>query len=126
MRFPPALRRLHGGAWDREWDDIVKEKDTSGGFCAKKPWELLRDRSLRWQLLTILLLNSAQQLNGINAVRRWAVGGRVGLAASPLRLRPPLRPPVIWGFFPFFFFRFTSTQVTCSKNRASPLRGSPT
>lgn len=66
-----ALRQLHGHAWNQEWEDIIKEKDNLEGFCAKKPWELLRDRSLRWQLLTIVLLNSAQQLNGINAV-----GGR--------------------------------------------------
>lgn len=70
MCFSLALRQLHGHAWNREWDDIIKEKDTLEGFCAKKPWELLSDRSLRWQLLTIVLLNSAQQLNGINAVRR--------------------------------------------------------
>lgn len=38
------------------------------GFQAKKPWELFTDRSLHWQLLTIILLNMAQQLNGINAV----------------------------------------------------------
>lgn len=70
MCFTLALRQLHGCAWDQEWEDILKEKDNLEGFCAKKPWELLSDRSLRWQLLTIVLLNSAQQLNGINAVRR--------------------------------------------------------
>uniref|UniRef100_A0A674PEI3 Solute carrier family 2 member 11b n=1 Tax=Takifugu rubripes TaxID=31033 RepID=A0A674PEI3_TAKRU len=67
-----ALRKLHGHSWNQEWDDIFKEKDNLEGFCAKKPWELLRDRSLRWQLLTIVLLNSAQQLNGINAIYFYA------------------------------------------------------
>lgn len=70
MCFPLALRKLHAHSWNQEWDDILKEKDNLEGFCAKKPWELLSDRSLRWQLFTIVLLNSAQQLNGINAVRR--------------------------------------------------------
>uniref|UniRef100_H3BVW7 Solute carrier family 2 member 11b n=1 Tax=Tetraodon nigroviridis TaxID=99883 RepID=H3BVW7_TETNG len=67
-----ALRQLHGRAWNQEWEDILKEKDNLEGFCAKKPWELLKDRSLRWQLLTIVLLNSAQQLNGINAIYFYA------------------------------------------------------
>lgn len=70
MCFALALRQLHGRAWDQEWEDIIKEKGNLEGFCAKKPWELLSDRSLRWQLLTIVLLNSTQQLSGINAVRR--------------------------------------------------------
>lgn len=63
-----ALRQLHGPACDHEWEDIEKEKNNLAGFQAKKLWELLTDRSVRWQLLTILLLNAAQQLNGINAV----------------------------------------------------------
>lgn len=70
MCFPSALRQLHGRDWDQEWEDIVMEKENLEGFCAKKPWELFSDRGLRWQVLTIVLLNSTQQLNGINAVRR--------------------------------------------------------
>lgn len=66
--FSVALRQLHGAACDHEWEDVEKEKNYLAGFQAKKPWELLTDRSVRWQLLTIVLLNSAQQLNGINAV----------------------------------------------------------
>ena len=30
--------------------------------------QLFRDRSVRWQLITILLIMAAQQLSGINAV----------------------------------------------------------
>lgn len=63
-----ALRLLHGAACDHEWADIKEEKKNIANFQAKKPWELFTDRSLRWQLLSILLLQSAQQLNGINAV----------------------------------------------------------
>ncbi|XP_070690104.1 solute carrier family 2, facilitated glucose transporter member 11b [Pempheris klunzingeri] len=63
-----ALKQLHGAGCDREWDDIEKEKNNLVGFQAKKPWELFSDRSIRWQLLTIMLLNTAQQLNGINAI----------------------------------------------------------
>ena len=54
--------------YDAEREDIEKERDNLVGFKAKKPWELFTDRSVRWQLLTIMFLNVAQQLNGINAV----------------------------------------------------------
>lgn len=68
-----ALKQLHGSdGCDRERKDIEKEKISSVGFQSKKPWELFTDRSVRWQLLTIILLNAAQQLNGINAIYFYA------------------------------------------------------
>ncbi|XP_019110452.2 solute carrier family 2, facilitated glucose transporter member 11b isoform X1 [Larimichthys crocea] len=67
-----ALKQLHGASYDDEWEDIEKEKNNFSGFQAKKPWELLTDRSVRWQLLTIVLLNIAQQMNGINAIYFYA------------------------------------------------------
>ncbi|KAM8887531.1 solute carrier family 2, facilitated glucose transporter member 11b isoform 2-T2 [Spinachia spinachia] len=68
-----ALKQLHGSAGcDGEWDDIEKERNNLVDFQAKKPWELFADRSVRWQLLTIVLLNAAQQLNGINAIYFYA------------------------------------------------------
>ncbi|KAM3611612.1 uncharacterized protein V6R79_021336 [Siganus canaliculatus] len=67
-----ALQQLHGANCDLEWEDIEKERINQVGFQVKKPWELLSDRSLRWQLLTIILLNTAQQLNGINAIYFYA------------------------------------------------------
>lgn len=71
--LPAALKQLHGTAgYEGEQEDIEKEKNNLIGFKSKKPWELFADRSVRWQLLTIFLLNAAQQLNGINAVcTRW-------------------------------------------------------
>ncbi|XP_040898337.1 solute carrier family 2, facilitated glucose transporter member 11b [Toxotes jaculatrix] len=68
-----ALKQLHGIAGcDGEQEDIMKERNNLSGFQAKKPWELFTDRSVRWQLLTIMLLNAAQQLNGINAIYFYA------------------------------------------------------
>ncbi|XP_040052107.2 solute carrier family 2, facilitated glucose transporter member 11b isoform X1 [Gasterosteus aculeatus] len=68
-----ALKQLHGLAGcDGERDDIEKERNNLRDFQAKKPWELFTDRSVRWQLLTIVLLNAAQQLNGINAIYFYA------------------------------------------------------
>lgn len=58
---------------DGALQDIKREKNNLVGFKAKKPWELFADRSVRWQLLTIILLNAAQQLNGVNAVRRTSL-----------------------------------------------------
>lgn len=69
--LPAALRQLHGATdCGGEMEDIEKEKNNleQEGSKTKKPWELLADRSVRWQLVSIMLLNSAQQLNGINAV----------------------------------------------------------
>ncbi len=66
--LPAALKQLHGADCDGEFEDIEKEKNNLVGFQAKKPWDLFTDRSVRWQLLTVMLLNTVQQLNGINAV----------------------------------------------------------
>ncbi|XP_061585091.1 solute carrier family 2, facilitated glucose transporter member 11-like [Cololabis saira] len=64
-----ALKQLHNSDdWEDALDDIQRERDNLVGFQAKKPWELFADRSLRWQVLTIIILNCAQQLNGINAI----------------------------------------------------------
>ncbi|KAF3850874.1 hypothetical protein F7725_012646 [Dissostichus mawsoni] len=68
-----ALTQLHGvSRCDGELEDIEKEKRGLADFKAKKPWELLCDRSVRLQLLTVVLLNVAQQLNGINAIYFYA------------------------------------------------------
>lgn len=68
-----ALKQLHGLDFcDAEREDIEREKLNAAGVQTKKPWELFTDRSVRWQLLTIILLNVAQQLNGINAIYFYA------------------------------------------------------
>ncbi|XP_022613290.1 solute carrier family 2, facilitated glucose transporter member 11-like [Seriola dumerili] len=68
-----ALKQLYGVEnCDGQQEDIQREKNNLAGFQAKKPWELFADRSVRWQLLTVILLNIAQQLNGINAIYFYA------------------------------------------------------
>ncbi|XP_029018406.1 solute carrier family 2, facilitated glucose transporter member 11b isoform X2 [Betta splendens] len=68
-----ALKQLHGVAdCDGEREDIEKEKNNLVGVQARKPWQLLSDGSVRGQLITIILLNAAQQLNGINAIYFYA------------------------------------------------------
>ena len=68
--FPAvALKQLHGaGNYEGEMEDMERERIAALGVEAKKPWELFSDRSLRLQLVSIILINAAQQLNGINAV----------------------------------------------------------
>ncbi|XP_066545627.1 solute carrier family 2, facilitated glucose transporter member 11b isoform X2 [Amia ocellicauda] len=68
-----ALKKLHGpDDCHAEREDMEKERVTALGTKAKKPWEVVMDRSLRWQLISVIILNSAQQLNGINAIYFYA------------------------------------------------------
>lgn len=67
--FSTALKQLHGAEkYHGEKADMERERVNAVGIKPKKPWELFSDRSLRWQLTTIILINIFQQLNGINAV----------------------------------------------------------
>lgn len=68
---PPALQRLRG------WDDVEEElsemrledqsEKAEGRLSVLK---LLSQRSLRWQLISIIVMNMGQQLSGVNAVSR--------------------------------------------------------
>lgn len=68
---PPGLQRLRG------WDDVEEElsemrleyqsEKAEGRLSVLK---LLSQRSLRWQLISIIVLNMGQQLSGVNAVSR--------------------------------------------------------
>lgn len=69
LLFPSALMWLHGADnYHGEQEDMERERVSAVGIKPKKPWELFTDGGLRWQLLTVILLNMFQQLNGINAV----------------------------------------------------------
>ncbi|KAK9975246.1 hypothetical protein ABG768_023299 [Culter alburnus] len=68
-----ALIWFHGqDKYHGEKEDIERERDSSIGIKPKKPWELFKDRSLRWQLLTLFVIHTSQQLNGINAIYFYA------------------------------------------------------
>lgn len=67
--FLSALIWFHGpDKYHGEKEDIERERVSAVGIKAKKPWELFTDTSLRWQLLTLVVIHTSQQLNGINAV----------------------------------------------------------
>jgi len=50
-------------------EDIQRECFALDGEKPKKPWQLFTDRSVRWQLITVIVMTMGQQLSGINAVR---------------------------------------------------------
>nr|XP_034953907.1 solute carrier family 2, facilitated glucose transporter member 11-like isoform X1 [Zootoca vivipara] len=73
MKSIKAMKRFHGPLnYQAEMEDIQKERFALGGEAAKKPWQLFTDRSIRWQLITIILLPMGQQLSGINAIYFYA------------------------------------------------------
>ncbi|XP_069789146.1 solute carrier family 2 member 11, like [Narcine bancroftii] len=64
-----ALRRLWGqGDFCEEVQDMEAEQAATKGERAKTARELFQDRSVRWQLITNIMLTVAMQLCGINAI----------------------------------------------------------
>ncbi|MBN3322503.1 GTR11 protein, partial [Atractosteus spatula] len=68
-----ALRRLRGcGDLSREMDEMLQEKAAAMGQRAKGPWELVQDRGVRWQLITVVVASSAMQLCGNDSMYFYA------------------------------------------------------
>uniref|UniRef100_A0A8C1Y1K1 Solute carrier family 2 member 11b n=1 Tax=Cyprinus carpio TaxID=7962 RepID=A0A8C1Y1K1_CYPCA len=68
-----ALMWFHGpDKYHGEKEDMERERVSAIGIKPKKPWELFTDTSLRWQLLTLFVIHTSQQLNGINAIYFYA------------------------------------------------------
>lgn len=90
---PPALRELRG------WDDVDAETqeiweedraEKAAGFISVL--KLLRMRSLRWQVISIVVLMGGQQLSGVNAVPgQPGPGQRAGTGSGSGR-DPPRGP----------------------------------
>ncbi|XP_063050385.1 solute carrier family 2, facilitated glucose transporter member 11-like [Engraulis encrasicolus] len=73
MACDKALIQLHGeDKYHGEKADMELERLDALGMKPMKPWEIFSDKSLRWQLITIIFLNTFQQLNGINAIYFYA------------------------------------------------------
>lgn len=72
--FVLALRRLRGcEVQSSELDEILQEQADTKGLRPKRPWELFSDRSVRWQLISVMIVSSAMQLCGNDSVRRAAI-----------------------------------------------------
>lgn len=89
--LPPALRRLRG--WhdvDAEIEEILEEDkaEKAAGFISVL--KLFKMRSLRWQVISIIVLMAGQQLSGVNAVgsRCWGWGVELGLDNGRCRGHP--------------------------------------
>ncbi|XP_058672542.1 solute carrier family 2, facilitated glucose transporter member 11-like [Ammospiza nelsoni] len=64
-----AIRKLWGeGDHQAEIDDIMKEKGAVASTKTLRVLEVLKERSLRWQLYILLIVMTTLQLCGINAI----------------------------------------------------------
>ncbi|KAJ3602024.1 hypothetical protein NHX12_029784 [Muraenolepis orangiensis] len=68
-----ALRRLRGcEVQSSELDEMLQEQAESRGVRPSRPWELLADRSCRWQVLSVMVISSAMQLCGNDSIYFYA------------------------------------------------------
>uniref|UniRef100_A0A8C8DYW5 Solute carrier family 2, facilitated glucose transporter member 5 n=1 Tax=Oryzias sinensis TaxID=183150 RepID=A0A8C8DYW5_9TELE len=68
-----ALRRLRGcEVQSSELDEILQEQAEIRGMKPSRPWELLSDRSVRWQLISVIVISSAMQLCGNDSIYFYA------------------------------------------------------
>lgn len=89
---PAALRKLWGDRdHSREVEEMLEEKAAQQGIRSHSVLELMRNRSLRWQLLTVLVSYLALQLCGINAVS--LVKQRKQRLCKQLRLENLIKTP---------------------------------
>ncbi|KAF3856264.1 hypothetical protein F7725_016987 [Dissostichus mawsoni] len=83
-----ALRRLRGcEVQSSELDEILQEQAATKGMRPRGPWELLTDRSVRWQLITVMVISSAMQLCGNDSIYFYAsyVFKEAGVSADKIQ-----------------------------------------
>ncbi|KAJ8285609.1 hypothetical protein GJAV_G00028810 [Gymnothorax javanicus] len=83
-----ALRRLRGSnVLHGEIEEIQLEKTAAMGVKAKGPWGLFTDRSMRWQLLSVMVISSAMQLCGNDSIYFYAsyVFQEAGISADNIQ-----------------------------------------
>uniref|UniRef100_A0A8C0J2L3 Solute carrier family 2, facilitated glucose transporter member 5 n=1 Tax=Chelonoidis abingdonii TaxID=106734 RepID=A0A8C0J2L3_CHEAB len=68
-----ALQKLRGnGDLSSELEEMLAEQAAIKGQRAKSPWELFQNPSVRWQLISIIVLSSAMQLCGNDSMYFYA------------------------------------------------------
>lgn len=73
------MRRLRGcDVQSCELDEILQEQAETKGMRPSRPWELFSDRSVRWQLISVMIISSAMQLCGNDSVRRTGISVIIG------------------------------------------------
>nr|XP_036849251.1 solute carrier family 2, facilitated glucose transporter member 11 isoform X4 [Manis javanica] len=130
-----ALQRLRGTAdVAAELAELQEERAACRGQRARRPWELFRDPALRRQVASLVVLSSAMELCGNDAVRpvptpgAGAAGGRSHggwrgsapepSAAAPSRCTPTPRPCSAWRESPRTRSRTPSSALAAA--RCSP------
>lgn len=69
-----------------ELEEIRKEDEAEKAEGFISVWKLFTLRSLRWQLISTIVLMAGQQLSGVNAVRAAWAAHQLGEAESSVRL----------------------------------------
>lgn len=111
---PLALKRLRG--WDdvgSEMEEIWQEDEAEKAAGFISVLKLFSMKSLRWQVISIIILMGGQQLSGVNAVRgqwgpgaRRVAGGRCHRGGGgPCRRCCPEGPTSLWGYLPDLLLR---------------------
>ncbi|XP_074015660.1 solute carrier family 2, facilitated glucose transporter member 11 [Numenius arquata] len=68
-----ALQKLRGSSdLGTELEEMLAEQAAVKGQRAKNPWELFRNPTLRWQVLSVVVLSSAMQLCGNDSMYFYA------------------------------------------------------
>ncbi|KAM9330826.1 solute carrier family 2, facilitated glucose transporter member 11-like [Gastrophryne carolinensis] len=68
-----ALKLFYGPHhYQMEMDEIQEESHATKGEKPKKPLDLFFDQTIKWQLISIIIINIGQQLSGINAIYFYA------------------------------------------------------
>ncbi|MGH0179727.1 UNVERIFIED_CONTAM: hypothetical protein FKN15_002620 [Acipenser sinensis] len=71
--FNAALQKLWGRKdFKAEIEEMLEEQAAIKGEKPKSVWELLRDRSLRWQLITMVVTLTAIQFCGVSIISSYA------------------------------------------------------
>uniref|UniRef100_A0A8C6V1W7 Solute carrier family 2, facilitated glucose transporter member 5 n=1 Tax=Neogobius melanostomus TaxID=47308 RepID=A0A8C6V1W7_9GOBI len=83
-----ALRRLHGcEGQSSELDEILAEQAQIKGMPHSRPWDLIRDQAVRWQLFSVIVVSSAMQLCGNDSIYFYAsyVFKEAGISADKVQ-----------------------------------------
>uniref|UniRef100_A0A8C0HPM1 Major facilitator superfamily (MFS) profile domain-containing protein n=1 Tax=Buteo japonicus TaxID=224669 RepID=A0A8C0HPM1_9AVES len=79
-----SVKQLWGdGDHMAEIDDMMAEQEAIRGEKAKTICDLFRDKSVRWQLITLFLLASCMQLIGVNVVYFYAYSVFINAGIPP-------------------------------------------
>ncbi|XP_028335966.1 solute carrier family 2, facilitated glucose transporter member 11 [Physeter macrocephalus] len=121
-----ALQRLRGPAdLAGELAELERERAACQGRRARRPWELFRDRALRRQVASLVVLGGAVELCGNDAVssprqagvgRRGEVeGGGAGSGREPGRLGLSPLPPSPWQVYAYASAVFSQARIPPEK-----------